>query len=67
MKVPKIKPDGIYKATVCQRCGEVFFAEFIFDDFEKLPEGWTRHDETGYICPQCEKEYENLIANFMSR
>lgn len=76
MKVPGIKTDSIYKATACQRCGECLFSEYNgtkeFDggytrvnEFEPVPDGWQRHDTTGYLCPSCEALYQSRLQAFM--
>lgn len=77
MKVKGIKTGSIYKATVCQRCGECLFSEYIdtkeFDggytrvnEFESVPDGWQRHDTTGYLCPSCEALYQSQLKSFMT-
>lgn len=76
MKIQGIKADGVYKATVCNRCGDTVLRKYIktdyldggytqLDNYEKAPEGWGYHWDTGTLCPKCNDEYEKCITTFM--
>ena len=75
MNIQEIESDGVYKATVCNRCGDVILRKHIstdllngitrVDHFENAPEGWEYHTNTGMLCPKCNDEYEKCIKNFM--
>lgn len=76
MKFPGIENGKIYKALVCNRCGEVYFVKHIgtrhFDggfttveDFEAVQEEWGWHKETGTLCPNCESKYQRYCMDFM--
>ena len=64
---------GILK--ICDRCGEQIFLELIEKEvldcgityraeYEAPPKGWQWHADTGYLCPQCNAEYIELLRNF---
>lgn len=67
MKIPGIKNHKIYKAAVCNRCGEVCFREEkeTGTDFNDIPNGWAYQNDTGTLCPECETLYKEQIAKFM--
>lgn len=76
MKIPGIDAKGIYKPIICNRCGETvllkYFGTKYYDggfsanySFENWPEGWSHHDTTGTLCPDCEKIYHSTLQSFM--
>lgn len=76
MKILGIEKDAVYKATVCNRCGEVFLRKYIrtdyldggftkHDNFGENPKGWRYHDTTGTLCPDCEELYQSQLQAFM--
>lgn len=77
MKIHGIEDDGIYKARVCKRCGNVFLAKFAGTEFLdggfthhnhwEDSVGWAVHADIGWLCPECEKEYQSQIKAFMSK
>lgn len=78
MKISEIEHNAIYKAMVCNRCGEVHLRKYIgtsyldggftkIENFEACPEGWKSHDETGMLCPNCESEYQKHFMQFMQK
>lgn len=67
--------ERLGKSITCDRCGKVVFLEYIGSDtfdggytnlkrFETRPEGWSRHAETGDLCDECSKAYEELLQEF---
>ena len=63
------------KLTICDRCGEQVFSKCNgegemdggftrWNKFEKLPDGWESHYETGMLCPKCNEEYKVIIEKF---
>lgn len=76
MNIQELESDVVYKATVCNRCGDVILRKHIstdllnggitrVDHFENTPEGWEYHTDTGMLCPKCNDEYEKCITTFM--
>lgn len=65
---------------ICDRCGATIFLECTgeseadggytrWNKFEKPPEGWGYASDSKKInnlCPNCNKEYQNLIKEFES-
>ena len=67
--------ETIGKRIECDRCGKTYFLNYIgtkeFDggftkvnEFEKKPETWGYHTDTGLLCDECEKVYQNLLNEF---
>ena len=67
--------DG--RMYVCERCYAWTFCERTetesldggftkVDHYEKLPEDWDSHVETGLLCGRCNTEYKELFAKFMT-
>lgn len=64
------------KLVTCDRCGATVFLETTGDKemdggftrwntFEPYPEGWEwAHDLDKRLCPECNKEYRELIRKF---
>lgn len=66
--------------VTCQRCSKEIFRKqtgyntidaaienrhSMLDQFEPMPEGWRiKHDLGGWLCPECIKQYEQMIKNF---
>lgn len=66
------------KIVTCDRCGRECRRELIdtveadggftrIDRFVKMPETWKYRYEIGYLCPDCNAEYESLIKAFMGK
>lgn len=66
------------KITGCSRCGIEVRQKAIEDtdlkdgyiirkiEYDPLPEGWKWKDETGWLCPKCRKEWEELLNHFLA-
>lgn len=76
MKIPGIEDDVVYKAMVCQRCGEVIFRKYTntnyldggftqINNFTDKPKDWENHYGIGTLCPVCEKIYKSTLQSFM--
>lgn len=61
----------------CDKCGREFRCELIgqteadggftrTDRYMQLPKTWKYRHEIGYLCPDCEAEFEELIQKFMN-
>lgn len=75
MKVSEVRDGGIYKTTICARCGEVLFSEYLgtddldggftkIDKFEARPSNW-RYTDMGILCPNCAALFQAQIESFM--
>lgn len=64
------------KLVTCDRCGMQTFLKCTgegerdggytrWNTFEDYPEGWEWRRDVGQLCPDCNQEYEKLIATFM--
>ncbi len=51
------------KIVTCDKCGSEVRRKLI----EQMPETWKYRYEVGYLCPDCNAEYESLIRSFMER
>jgi len=60
----------------CDRCGKELRRKRLgetdldggfthVERFEEMPETWKYRYEIGYLCPECNSEYESLLRNFM--
>lgn len=60
----------------CDRCGKELRRKLLGETeldggfthaerFEEMPETWKFRYEIGYLCPECNGEYESLLRNFM--
>ena len=60
----------------CDRCGKELRRKRLgeteldggfthVERFEEMPETWKYRYEIGYLCPECNSEYELLLRNFM--
>ena len=74
LEAPMARIKG--QLVICDRCRKRLFLKYIgtektdggyttWDKFEKLPEGWNTHDETGLLCPNCDNEFNRLLEGFM--
>ena len=68
--------------VTCQRCGKLVYRKQIgyntmdaalenrhslLDQFEKMPDGWKINNSIhGWCCPDCTKEYNEMVENFKS-
>ena len=72
--------EHLGKMIECDRCGKTHFLHYTgiraFDggytsvsvsDFQKRPEGWGYHLETGLLCDECEKTYQDILDEFFDR
>lgn len=77
MKIPGVEDGAVYSARVCGKCGDVKLRKFVktefldggftrADEFERT-DGWAWHNDTGWLCPKCEEEYQGLILRFMNK
>lgn len=64
------------KIVTCDRCGAECRREFLKDEhydggftvsskFAPMKDGWEYHRETGWLCPTCEKEFQEIMKSFM--
>lgn len=64
------------KIVTCDKCGRECRRKLIdtteadggfthVERFEEMPETWKYRYEIGYLCPECNGEYELLLQNFM--
>lgn len=62
----------------CDRCGKELRRKRLgeteldggfthVERFEEMPDTWKYRYEVGYLCPDCNAEYESLIRSFMGR
>ena len=73
------KGAEIGMCITCQRCKETIFLKqtgygnldhvtrnthTFYDVFESKPDGWDSQSDIGWLCPNCNKEYERMINNF---
>ena len=76
MKIPGLDTNKVYSPLICNRCGETVLLKYLGTEyydggftarqsFEKWPDGWSHHDTTGTLCPNCEKMYQELLQSFM--
>ena len=67
--------ETIGKLIECDRCGKTHFLEYLgtkmFDGgptkaskFEQKPKTWSHHADTGLLCDECEKAYQELLNEF---
>lgn len=72
--------EHIGKLLECDRCGKSHFLyydgptktlstpNYVSDDyFSNRPKGWVKHQETGLLCDECEKAYQELLNEFFDR
>lgn len=63
---------------MCDRCGKGTFCECTgegerdggftrWNKFAPLPEGWKSHLDTGLLCPECNKQYEQIVGDFLEK
>ena len=64
------------KLVSCDRCGKEIFLECAgegeadggytrWNKFEDFPNGWDWHNDTGRLCPSCNKLYKEMLEHFM--
>ena len=70
--------EHLGKLIECDRCGKTHFLNYTstksldggytkIDQFDKRPDGWTYHSETGLICDECEAAYQKVLDEFFER
>lgn len=70
--------EHLGKLVECDRCGKTCFLNYTgteafdggytkVDLFEKKPDGWGRHSDTGTLCDECEARYWSFIKRFMTK
>lgn len=70
--------EHLGKLIECDRCGKTHFLNYTdtksfdggytqIDQFDKMPDGWNYHSETGLLCDECEKAYQQLLDEFFDR
>lgn len=62
--------EWIGKIITCDRCGKKIKLKYlgdndIFKTFEDVPNDWKYHLDTGWLCPDCQEAYQNMISMFM--
>lgn len=66
------------KIVSCDKCGREIRRELIdqtetdggftrIDRYVELPKTWKYRYEIGYLCPDCNAEYESVIKKFMEK
>lgn len=66
------------KIIKCDRCGKTHFLNYTgtksldggytkVDEFDKRPDEWGYHGETGLLCDECEAAYQKLIDEFFGK
>lgn len=78
VKYLKVSKSNIaYSLLYCERCGKLKLESltgfntinhgyYLKDDFESNSDDWSFHNETGRLCPECSKLYDELIKNFIA-
>ena len=70
--------ERLGKMIECDRCGKSYFLNYTgtdtldggytkVDQFNKRPDGWEYHSDTGLLCDECEKLYQELLDEFFDR
>ena len=68
--------EWIGMIVTCDRCGKECRRKLLGEreldggfthvqNFEEMPGTWKYRYEIGYLCPECNGEYESLLRNFM--
>lgn len=63
---------------MCDRCKKLHFCACIgegerdggftrWNKFEPLPEGWRSPLDTGLLCPECVKQYQQMLDEFLKK
>ena len=71
-----IEPNKIYKSIQCKRCKKMTLVRFLgteyldggythYNKFADAPEGWGYQSDIGTLCETCNKEYNDILKNFM--
>ena len=66
------------KIVTCDKCGREYRRQLIdttetdggftgINNYAEMPETWKYRYGVGYLCPDCNAEYESLIRSFMGR
>ena len=70
--------EHLGKMIVCDRCGKTHFLHYMDTEsydygytkvtlFEKMPDGWKKHSDTGLLCDECEKTYQDMLDEFFGK
>lgn len=70
--------EHLGKLIICDRCGKTQFLHHLktetldggytkVDKYDKRPDGWEYHSDTGLLCDECEKLYQELLNKFFDR
>lgn len=70
--------EHLGKMIECDRCGKTHFLYYTgtetfdggytkVDQFNKNPDGWEYHSDTGLLCDECAKAYQELLDEFFDR
>ena len=70
--------EHLGKMIECDRCGKTHFLYYTgtktldggytkVDQFNKKPDGWEYHSDTGLLCDECEKLYQELLNEFFDK
>ena len=70
--------EHLGKMIECDRCGKTHFLYYTGTEsydcsytkvnlFDKMPDGWKKYYDTGLLCDECEKLYQELLDEFFDR
>lgn len=70
--------EHLGKMIECDRCGKTHFLYYTGTEsydggytkvnlFDKMPDGWKKHSDTGLLCDECATAYQELLDEFFDR
>lgn len=70
--------EHIGKMIECDRCGKTHFLYYTgtesydcgytkVDLFDDMPDGWKKYYDTGLLCDECAKAYQDMLDEFFDR
>ena len=70
--------EQVGKMVMCDRCGEQVFLKHVrtesldggyakVDHFEPKPAGWGWQPQTGTLCKDCQRQYDELLSAFLAK